>query len=91
MGPEPVTPRPRKWKRILSAFAEGRSLNRFDAERIGDHVLHSTVAAIEARGVRIERQEETISGYGGAPTRCKRYRLAPESRSRALELLGPSA
>lgn len=77
----------RKWQRILRVFLAGRSLHRFEAERIGDHTLHSTVSFLQTRGVTILRKEETVTGYGGHPTRVMRYRLAPESCERARELL----
>jgi len=80
--------RPKKWQRILSLFVEGRTLNRFEAERAGDHALHSTVSAIQGRGVTILRRDETVPGFMGLPTRVMRYWLCETSRSRALELLG---
>lgn len=76
-----------KWQRILRVFLEGRSLHRFEAERLGDHVLHSTVARLQSRGVTILRHEETVTGYAGYPTRVMRYWLDPGSRQRAAELL----
>jgi len=83
---ELATP-PRKWQRILFALVEGRQLTRFDAELIGDHCLHTTVASLENRGIQILRDLEVIGGRFGA-SHCKRYRLAPESLERARELLG---
>lgn len=78
-----------KWKRVLRALLDGRTLNRFEAEHaVRDHCLHSTVAELESKGVRIDRREETVPGFGGCPTRVKRYQLAQESRQRAAELLG---
>jgi hypothetical protein len=77
---------PRKWERVLRALVGGRSLNRFEAEYIGDHCLHSTVSELESRGVRIDRQAEVVPGRFGR-VHCKRYRLAPDARQRAAELL----
>ncbi len=83
--PEP----PRKWARILKVFLTGRSLNRFEAEPLGDHCLHSTVSRIESMGVTIARHEETVRGYRGCETRVKRYYLSdPLSREHARRLLG---
>ncbi|MBX9905509.1 MAG: hypothetical protein K2Y31_14240 [Burkholderiales bacterium] len=79
---------PKKWQRILGVFARGDTLNRFEAERIGDHALHSTVAALQGRGLILNRREETVPGFMGAPTRVCRYWLAQESVERARELLG---
>lgn len=82
------TRRPRKWQRILRAFLDGRAMTRFDAERIGDHVLHSTVSKLEAKGIVILRCDTTVSGYMGLATHVCRYWLAPQSRERAADLLG---
>ena len=79
---------PRKWARVLQAFLDGRTFNRFDAYReLRDSCLNTTVSQIEARGVVMLRSEETVPGAFG-PVRCMRYRLAPESLQRARELLG---
>lgn len=79
---------PRKWRRILQALVDGRTLNRFEAAReLRDHVLPSTVSELEKRGLTIHRKGETVPGAFG-PAHCCRYWLAPESRARALELLG---
>jgi len=80
---------PLKWKRVLSAFYEGETLNRFEAERsLHDHCLHSTVSTIQAKGVMILRKTERVPGYMNIPCECCRYWIAPESRERARELLG---
>jgi hypothetical protein len=79
----------KKWRRVLLALAQGRSLNRFEAERsLSDHCLHSTVSEIQGRGIRVDRVMETVPGYCGMPTRVARYWLAPEQRTAALALLG---
>lgn len=78
-----------KYKRVLRALLVGRSLNRFEAETtVRDHCLHSTVSELEKKGVTIDRHEESVPGYMGVATRVMRYRLHPESRERAAELLG---
>jgi hypothetical protein len=83
------TPRPLKWKRVLDGFVSGRSYNRFQAEReLNDHCLHSTVSTLQGMGISIQRRMETVPGFKGCPTEVKRYWLAPESRQKALELLG---
>jgi len=69
-------PAPRKWQRVLRAFINGASLNRFDAERkLGDHTLPSTVAALQARGITIARRAEVVRGYAGCATRVMRYAI----------------
>lgn len=84
-----LTKPPQKWKRVLAAMAEGRSFNRFEAERVlNDHCLHSTVSTIQAKGVQIERRDEVVPGYQAIPTHVCRYWLAEENRERARRLLG---
>lgn len=79
---------PRKWQRVLQAFIDGRSLNRFESAReLRDWCLPTTVSQLEARGVKILRHDETVPGAFG-PVRCSRYCLAPESRATASKLLG---
>ena len=83
---------PRKWQRVLAAFVEGRTFNRFDAYReLRDSCLNTTISQIEQRGVTILRREETVPGHFG-PVYVKRYWIAPDALQRAHELLGlPSA
>lgn len=75
--------------RILSVLATGAKLNRFEAEPLGDHCLHSTVATIQQRyGIGVSRRDEVVCGYGGHQTRCCRYWLEPEQQEKAARLLG---
>lgn len=70
-------------------MAHGKRFTRFQAEReLSDHVLPSTISALQAKGLTIFRREVIVPGYQGIETRCCEYWLAPESRQRALELLG---
>ncbi len=83
---------PLKWQRVLAALVTGASFNRFEAERIlHDHCLHSTVSTIQKMGITIMRRMETVRGYHGIATSVCRYWIAPESRARALILLGDSS
>lgn len=81
--------RPRtKLTAVLSWLAAGRSLNRFEAERqLHDHTLNSTIPQIEARGVRVAREWETVPAFGGR-TRVRRYWLEEPERSKARQLVG---
>lgn len=82
-----TTTPPPKWKRVLAALAAGRSLNRWEAAReLRDWCLHSTVAGLETRGLRIDRSDEVIEGHFG-PIHCKRYRINPASLDLARRLL----
>lgn len=51
-----------------------RSLNRFEAEHIGDHCLHSTIAELRKNGHNIYSQWEVVETRF-KPTRVKRYFL----------------
>lgn len=53
-----------------------RSLNRFEAERIGDHCLHSTVAALRSEGYNILDRWEEVPTRFGKSARVKRYSYA---------------
>lgn len=77
-----------KLGRILSALATGRSLNRFDAERLGDHCLNTTISKIERHGLLVSRREEVVPGYGGHRARVMRYWLSDDHRKQAAALLG---
>lgn len=77
-----------KLGRILSALATGRSLNRFDAERLGDHCLNTTISKIERHGLLVSRREEVVPGYGGHKTRVCRYWLSEDECRRAVAILG---
>lgn len=69
-----ITSVPKKWQRVLSAFLDGRTFNRFESERqLNDHCLHTTVSTIQAMGVTILRKFETVPGYQRIPTRVCRY------------------
>ncbi len=79
---------PKKWQRVLRGMLNGRTYNRFEAEReLHDHCLHSTVSALQSMGVTIHRRAETVPGFAGCMTVVTRYWLAPESHQMALELL----
>lgn len=77
-----------KIKRILAELARGGSLHRFQAERLGDHCLHSTVAKIEGYGIEVAREWTAVPGYAGHSTRVCKYWLCDESKERARILLG---
>ena len=49
-----------KIDRIRIELARPEGLNRFEAERLGDHVLPSTVSALRKRGVSVWGEWETV-------------------------------
>ncbi len=81
---------PKKIHRIMSAFARGETLNFIEAQRLyHDRSLHSTVSEIQRDyGISIAREWETIPGFMGIPTRCRRYWMAPAQREMVREILG---
>lgn len=63
--------------RILEALKLPAGLNRFDAERIGDHCLNSTVAKLRAKGWVIRSEAELVkTRYSEAGARVLRYRCS---------------
>lgn len=61
--------------RVLVALEQPSGLNRFDAERLGDHCLNSTVAQLREDGFDIRDEWETIpTRYTPRGVRVKRYR-----------------
>jgi len=59
---------------VLRALAQG-SLNRFEAERLGDHCLNSTVALLRDKGHLIYSRWERIPTRFDKSVRVKRYYL----------------
>ena len=64
----------KKIDRVLAALRHPAGLNRFQAERIGDHCLNSTVAAIRRHGVSVWGEWETVpTKYSPKGVRVMRY------------------
>ncbi len=59
---------------ILTALRHG-SLNRFEAERMGDHCLPTTIAELRSEGHVIDGEWEEVPTRFGKSCRVKRYRL----------------
>lgn len=79
---------PSKIARILAHLVSGASLNRFNAEPLGDHCLHSTIAVLaNQHGLKLIRQPERVPNRWGAPCRVIRYSLPMSERERALIVL----
>ncbi|KGS43306.1 helix-turn-helix domain protein [Burkholderia pseudomallei MSHR5613] len=64
-----------KIDRVLFELRRGISLNRFDAERLGDHCLNTTISTLRAEGWLITAEWETVPTRFGKTTRVLRYRL----------------
>ncbi|UVJ44296.1 hypothetical protein NVV94_01385 [Pseudomonas sp. LS1212] len=70
-----------KIARILACLLTGTSINRFEAEGLGDHCLNSTISELENRhGLIIDRHFERVPNRWGDPCQVKRYSL-PSSES----------
>jgi hypothetical protein len=79
---------PSKICRVLTILISGRTLNRFEAEREGEHCLHTTISALANKhGLLFVRTPETVPTNWGASCRVIRYRLAPSHIDRAEKLL----
>jgi hypothetical protein len=73
---------------ILATLFAGNSLHRFQAERIGDHCLHSTISTLtHDYGLAFERRPVRVPNRFGSMTKVKEYRLAQSSRDPAEQLL----
>lgn len=68
--------KPTKIARVLAHLLTGASINRFEAERIGDHCLPSTISSLANRhGLVIQRQQESVPNRWGDPCPVTRYTL----------------
>lgn len=74
--------------RTLRGLVAG-PLHRFQAEKfpISDHALPSTISELRRDGFEILSTRITVAGFGGRPAHLAEYRLADESRAKALQLL----
>jgi len=83
-----TTEGPSKIARILAYLLTGASLNRFEAERIGDHCLPSTISDLAHKhGLIFQRQQERVPNRWGAPCTVTRYSLPPNQHKRARAVL----
>ena len=80
-----------KISRVLAILTSGKSLNRFEAEKVArDCVLNSTVSEIENRlGIPVDRQWEVVV-FRGKSVRVRRYHLEDVAIECALRYLEKS-
>lgn len=81
------TDTPSKIARILAHLLAGASINRFEAEDLGDHCLPSTISRLQKRGLLIERQLEPVPNGWGEPCRAARYRLPASEHDKARTVM----
>lgn len=77
-----------KIARILTLLLSGMSLNRFEAERYGDHCLPSTISELcNCHSLIIVRHSERVPNRWGKPCLVKRYRLSTSEHDTARKVL----
>lgn len=77
-----------KIARILGILRSGISINRFEAERVGDHCLPSTISELgSCHDLIIERHFERVPNRWGDPCLVKRYNLPSSERDKADKVL----
>lgn len=82
------TEAPTKIVRILGVLRSGISMNRFEAERIGDHCLPSTISDLgNFHGLIINRHFELVPNHWGDPCQVKRYTLPSSEYDKADKVL----
>lgn len=79
-----------KIETILLALMKPCGLNRFEAERLGDHCLNSTVAVLRAQQHIIAGEWENVPTRFSTTARVLRYRWisGPSNVNPFAELLG---
>ncbi|MBV7586880.1 hypothetical protein KW851_28895 [Pseudomonas sp. PDM33] len=79
---------PTKVSRILAYLVAGGSLNRFEAERLGDHCLNSTISALKHDwGIHFQALPERVPTRWGKSCDVKRYSIPEPQRARAQRAL----
>lgn len=72
---------------LLEQSSQGQAVTRFDAERMGDHCLNSTISTLQKRlGLAISRRRTKLDGQWG-PIYCKEYWLDEAQRYEARKIL----
>jgi hypothetical protein len=83
-----ITVTPSKIARILAILLSGISINRFEAERMGDHCLPSTISELgNCHGLIIDRHFERVPNRWGDPCQVKRYNLPSSERDKGHKVL----
>src|SRR5690606_1206022 len=83
-----ITEAPSKIARILAHLMAGASINRFEAEYLGDHCLPSTIAVLANRhGLLVARQSESVPNRWGKPCAVPRYSLPECEHGKARNVL----
>ena len=79
---------PSKTANVLAHLLNVGTLNRFEAERIGDHCLHSTISALaNGYGLKFKRTPEKVPSHWGQPCDVIRYALPASEHRNARAVL----
>lgn len=82
------TKAPSKIANILAHLLNVGTLNRFEAERIGDHCLHSTISSLShCYGLTFLRTPEKVPNHWGQPCDVTRYSLPTSEHQKARTVL----
>ncbi|MEQ9002332.1 MAG: hypothetical protein RIE74_02085, partial [Pseudomonadales bacterium] len=73
--PKPIRLTPGTKEHLIHNALLHGSLNRFEAERIGDHALNSTISILRAKGYPIVSQAEKVATRFGRKVRVLRYSI----------------
>lgn len=74
---------------MLLRFAHGDRLHRFQAERIGDHCVHTTVSDIQIKhGIKFSRRRVKVPNRFGKKTSVCEYWLEGNDLLRARVIAG---
>jgi hypothetical protein len=72
---------------VLKHFARGNRLHRFSAERLGDHVLPTTISDLQKKhGIYFERRTISVPNRFGSKTRVSEYWLEGKSLIKAKSI-----
>ena len=80
--------RPTKKATILQYLTHSGSLNRFEAQRLGDSTLNSTISTlVNDHGIVFDKRRELVPNRVGGLTSVIRYKVSAESIDKAVALL----
>jgi hypothetical protein len=86
-----VTRKTTKLERIARIFLRDGWHNFQTIREHGDSCLHTTISTFRhGHGIEFDDEPDSVRGFGGNPTRCKKYALrrTPENLRRLHALLG---
>lgn len=66
------TPREGKLQ-MMKRILEEKSLNTFEAQKLGDSCLNTTISILRSKGVPVHDEWEAVPTRFGRPSRVKRY------------------